>query len=136
MELERPKVGVGVYIIKNKKVLLGKRIGSHGSNSWCPPGGHLELNESFEECSIRETLEETGIKIKNIRFLGITNDIFKKENRHYITISMIADYGSGVIKIMEPNKCLEWKWFDWNKLPKSLFLPTKNLLKQNPSLLK
>jgi len=136
MQENRPKVGLGVYIVKNKKILLGKRIGSHGANSWCPPGGHLEFGESFEQCVKRETLEETGIKIKNIRFLGITNDFFNKEKCHYITIAMIADYGSGLVKIMEPNKCLEWKWFSWNKFPKNLFLPTKNLLKQNINLIK
>jgi 8-oxo-dGTP diphosphatase len=136
MEPQRPKVGLGVYIVKDKKILLGKRIGSHGANTWSPPGGHLEFNESFEECSIRETMEETGIKIKNLRFLGITNDFFKKENKHYITIAVIADYESGTVKIMEPNKCLEWKWFSLDKFPKTLFLPTENLLKQKEILLK
>jgi 8-oxo-dGTP diphosphatase len=136
MEEQRPKVGLGVYIVKDKKILLGKRIGSHGANTWSPPGGHLEFNESFEQCSKRETMEETGIKIKNLRFLGITNDIFKKENKHYITIAMLADYDSGLVKIMEPNKCLEWKWFSLNEFPKTLFLPTKNLIKQKNNLLK
>ena len=49
---------------------------------------------------------------------------------------MLAEYDSGIVKIMEPNKCLEWKWFSWSKLPKPLFLPTKNLLTQNPDLFK
>ncbi len=119
-----------MYIIKDKQILLGKRVGSHGANTWCPPGGHLEFGETFEECIIRETFEEVGIKIKNIRFLGITNDIFKKEKKHYITIAMLAEYDSGLVKIMEPKKCLDWKWFSVNKFPKELFLPTKNLLKQ------
>ncbi len=136
MEEDRPKVGLGVYIRKNGKILLGKRIGSHGANSWCPPGGHLEFGESFEECVKRETLEETGIKIKNISFLGITNDIFKKEKKHYVTIAMIADYSSGVVKIMEPKKCLKWEWFSVDKIPDNLFLPTKNLLKQSINLAK
>lgn len=135
-EESRPKVGVGVYIIKNNQVLLGKRIGSHGAKTWCPPGGHLEFGESFKKCAQRETFEEVGIKIKNIRFLGITNDIFKEEGKHYVTISLIADYFSGDVNIMEPNKCLEWKWFYWNKLPKPLFLPTKNLVKQKTNLSK
>ncbi|MBU0929712.1 MAG: NUDIX domain-containing protein, partial [Nanoarchaeota archaeon] len=58
------RVGVGVYIIKDNKILFGKRKGFHGSGTWCPPGGHLEFNESIEECAIREVMEETGIKIK------------------------------------------------------------------------
>ncbi|MDD4938164.1 MAG: NUDIX hydrolase [Candidatus Shapirobacteria bacterium] len=130
MEKNRPKVGIAVCVINNNKILLGNRIGSHGNNTWAFPGGHLEFNESFEECSIREVKEETSISIKNIRFLSITNDVFKKEKKHYITIFIVANYFSGEVRIMEPNKCREWKWFDWDNLPQPLFLPIKNLIKQ------
>ncbi|MFH1749790.1 MAG: hypothetical protein ABH837_02775, partial [bacterium] len=44
--------------------------------------------------------------------------------------SMLADYDSGRVRVMEPKKCEKWKWFEWNNLPKNLFLPIKNLLKQ------
>ena len=128
----RPKVGLGVFIIKDGKVLLGKRKNSHGGGTWCFPGGHLEFNESWEDCAMRETREETGLEIRNIRFGTITNDIFEKENKHYVTICMVADYVSGEAKIAEPEKCEEWRWFEWNdkKLPKQLFLSQQNLLKQ------
>jgi len=62
---KKPKVGVGIIVIKDNKVLLGKRKNSHGEGSWCFPGGHLEFNESLENCAKREVLEETGIEIKN-----------------------------------------------------------------------
>ena len=128
-ELNRPKVGVGVLIFKDNKILLGKRKNSHGDDSWCPPGGHLEFNEELEDCANRETLEETGIKIKNIKLITATNDIFIKENKHYITLHLIADYDSGEVKLMEPEKCEKWEWFSWNNLPSNLFLPTLNLIK-------
>lgn len=91
----RPKVGLGVIVKKDGKVLFGKRKNAHGDGSWCMPGGHLEFNESWEECAARETMEETGLKIKNIRFVTATNDIFFVEEKHYITIYMVADYESG-----------------------------------------
>lgn len=37
----RPKVGLGVFIMKDGKVLLGKRKNAHGDDDWCFPGGHL-----------------------------------------------------------------------------------------------
>jgi len=123
-------IGLGVIIRKNKKVLLGKRKNTHGEGSWCFPGGHLEFNEQIEECGKREVLEETGIKIKNIKLGPFTNDIFKKEGKHYVTLFLIADYDSGKVRVMEPDKCEKWRWFGWNKLPKPLFLPIQNLLKQ------
>lgn len=76
---ERPKVGVGVIVVKNGEILLGKRKGMHGKDSWCFPGGHLEYGESWKECAIREIKEETGIDISNLRFGAVTNDIFRKE---------------------------------------------------------
>jgi len=124
-----PKIGVGVFIKKDGKILLGKRKGSHDAGTWSPPGGHLEFKESLENCSIRETLEEAGIKIKNIKFTTITNDIFEKDNKHYITVFMVADYDSGEVSIKEPDKCDEWSWFPWDDLPSPLMTPVVNLTK-------
>ncbi len=123
----RPRVGVGVVVIKDGKVLLGKRKNAHGEGSWSFPGGHLEFNESWEDCASRETMEETGITIKNICFGTATNDIFHKENKHYITIVMLSEYDSGEVKIMEPEKCEKWEWFLWSQLPEPLFIPIQNL---------
>ena len=127
---DRPKVGVGVIVIKDGKILLGKRKNAHGEGSWNFPGGHLEFNESWEDCALRETMEETGIAIKNIRFGTVTNDIFQAEEKHYITIFMLADYDSGEVKVMEPTKCEKWEWFLWRQLPQPLFVPIQNLLKE------
>ena len=128
---KRPFVGVAVIVTKDDKVLLGKRKNSHGSGTWQFPGGHLEFNESIKACARRELFEETGIKIKNIRFGPYTNDIFNKEKKHYITLFVVADYDYGVLELKEPEKCEKWDWFECNKLPEPLFLPINNLLKQN-----
>ena len=128
--MKRPCVGVGVVVIKGNKVLLGKRKNAHGEGSWCFPGGHLEFNESVEECAVREVREETGIEIKNLRLGPFTNDVFEKEAKHYVTLFVIAEYASGKAKVMEPEKCEKWAWFEWGSLPEPLFLPIQNLLKQ------
>lgn len=126
---ERPKIGVGVIIRKGGKVLMGKRKNSHGDGTWSFPGGHLEMNESIEGCAERELGEEVGIKIKNLRRVHFTNDIFKEEKKHYVTLFLVADYKSGVVKVKEPEKLERWEWREWSKLPKPLFLPIVNLLK-------
>jgi 8-oxo-dGTP diphosphatase len=126
----KPGVGIGVCVIKDGKVLLGKRKNTHGEGTWCFPGGHLEFNESWENCAKRETLEEVNLQIKNIRFATATNDIFPAENKHYITIFVTAEYDSGELKLMEPGKCETWDWFDWNNLPQPLFESEVNLCKQ------
>ena len=131
MEYNRPKVEIGIIIIKDNKVLLGKRKNAHGEGDWAFPGGHLELNETWEDCVQKEIKEEVDIEVKNIRFGAVTNDIFTKESKHYITIFMLTDYASGEVKTMEPEKCEKWEWFEWDKLPNPRFIPLQNLLKQN-----
>ncbi len=57
----------GCIVINNGKVLIERQIGGFYSF----PKGHIENNESEEECAYRETLEEVGIKVKidsNLRF--------------------------------------------------------------------
>jgi 8-oxo-dGTP diphosphatase len=79
---QRLRVGVGVLLRQNGKVLLGKRRGSHGEGTWAPPGGHLEFKEELEACVRREVQVETGLTVKNIHFGTITNDVFQDEDRH------------------------------------------------------
>ncbi len=125
-----PRVGVGVIVRRSGFVLLGKRKGSHGAFTWNFPGGHLDFGESLYSCAKREVWEEAGIKIKNINKGPYTNDIFVEENKHYLTLFILADFASGKARVKEPLKCEEWAWFSWQKLPSPLFLPLKNLLKQ------
>jgi 8-oxo-dGTP diphosphatase len=124
----RPYIGVGVLVIKKNRVLLGKRKGSHGAGGWQFPGGHLEYNETIERCARREVFEETGIRVRNIRYGPYTNDIFQAEKKHYVTLFVIADYHKGTAEVREPDKCEQWRWFEWARFPEPLFLPTKNLL--------
>lgn len=133
---KQPRVGIGVVVMKENKILFGKRKNSHGDGTWSFPGGHLEFNESWEDCAKRETMEEAGIKITNIRFGTATNDIFPAEEKHYITIYILSDYDSGEVKIMEPEKCDKWEWYDWNHLPQPLFIPIQNLLETHFNPLK
>lgn len=43
--MSSPRIGVGVLIFRDGKLLLGKRRGSHGAGDWSAPGGHLEFGK-------------------------------------------------------------------------------------------
>ncbi len=117
---EKPKVGIGVMIFKDKKILLGKRRWRHGEGEYAFPGGHLDYIESFENCAKRETLEETGIKIKNTKFSCIANTNFYLP-RHDIYIGMIAEWESGEPQSFKDERIVDWAWYSLNNLPKPLF---------------
>jgi len=76
----RPLVAVRILLFKDNTVLLGERINTDKITdwppTWGPPGGHLELGESFEDCVIREAKEEIGIEIQAPKFFAVTNDFY------------------------------------------------------------
>ncbi len=125
------RVGMGVFVIKNHKFLMGKRKNSHGDGTWTVPGGHLEFGEKVEAGTAREVFEETGLRVNNLKILGVTSDIFKKEDKHYITIWLLCRWERGKERITEPDKYIEQDWFDFKSLPKPLFLPWKQLFKSD-----
>jgi 8-oxo-dGTP diphosphatase len=126
-----PRIGVAVIVLRDGKVLLGRRTGaSHGAGSWQFPGGHLEAFEEIEACAAREVLEETGLRVERLRRGPYTNDRFVAEGRHYVTLFVVADAPAGTPEVREPAKCAEWGWFAWDALPEPLFLPIVNLRRQ------
>ncbi len=116
----RPLVGVGALIFKDGKVLLGKRKNAHGAGEYASPGGHLEHMESFEDCIKREVQEEVGIEIENVRFLCVSN-LKVHAPKHYIGISLLADWKSGEVEMREPDQFEHWGWYDLDQLPSPMF---------------
>lgn len=134
----QPQVGVGVLIIRDGRILLGKRAGSHGAGTWALAGGHLEFGESIEACARREVWEETGLTLSRVLPAPYTNDVMADEGKHYVTCFVEATVaGDEPPRILEPGKCLAWEWFRWTDLPEPLFLPVKTLARTGfvPALL-
>ncbi|KAM0241570.1 hypothetical protein ACHAPO_001256 [Fusarium lateritium] len=156
-----PRVGVAALIYaRDGKFLTGKRMGSHGAGTIQLPGGHLDYGENFLECAARETLEETGLQVRAVKVVAVTNDVFEGEKKHYITIfvrcEMVDESAVPQVgypgtserleltwdKILEPKKCAGWYWKTWDDLKEilaggeqeKLFLPLVNLLGQTNDL--
>ena len=136
MNTENKKVGAGfgVMMLKDGKVLLGRRHSDpekasselRGEGTWTMPGGKLHFGESFEEGAIREVFEETGIKLNETKVICVHNN--KNEFAHFVTIGLFSDKFTGEAKVMEPDEIVEWKCFDLKKLPTPLYFPSANIL--------
>lgn len=128
MNARVPRVGVGVIVERNSRVLLIERRGPHGGGTWSTPGGHLDHGETPEQCAMREVREETGVVIADVHFRGITNDIFPDSGKHYITIWMQGTFVTGEPALTSPREARAVGWFAWDALPQPLFLPLAHLV--------
>ena len=133
----RPKVGVSVVVRRpDGSILLGRRKGAHGAGQFHTPGGHLEADETYQECAARELAEETGIRVraKHFKVLEIAPvlDAFPREWGTYVTVWLVVDLPAGVeAQLKEPDKCSGWVWHgrqqNW---PGELFRPLESLRTQ------
>ena len=73
-------------IHEENKILLLKRKNDPAKNTYTGVGGHIKLNESPKQCALRETFEETGLRLNNIEILGYYNKI-----NSYIGYRLIKD---------------------------------------------
>ncbi|KAK8070276.1 NUDIX hydrolase domain-like protein [Apiospora phragmitis] len=141
-----PRVGIFAIIADEQgRILIGRRLSALGRGHWGFPGGHLEQGEDFADCVERETLEETGLRIRAGRVVGLTNDRFPELDKHYITVFMKCERRDPqqLPQRLEPNKCEGWTWKSWPEIQamanreggaEELFLPVENLVRENPRL--
>ncbi len=119
METAQVRVGIGIMVLREGQILLGRRQGCHGAGEYAWPGGHLEFGETIEECIAREIEEETGLVVHPVRPVSLSNVI--KYGRHYIDIQYLVEYVSGIPQVREPDKVENWAWYSLEALPDPLF---------------
>jgi 8-oxo-dGTP diphosphatase len=107
-------------------VLLGLRKGAHGEGDWGLPGGRMEFGHTIFQTARCEVKEETDLDISDMEIVSLYDELdFLEQGIHYINIGVIARSYTGEVRRVEPEKCLEWKWFGLNELPDNLFAPTR-----------
>jgi 8-oxo-dGTP diphosphatase len=113
---------VGVIIAKGDQILLLKRGTYNGKpmvefGKWGFPGGYVDRNELIVDAVKRETIEETGWKIKNVKLLRIVDNPDRPNDLDRQNISMIftADAVSQIPVVTEETQ--ELKWFSLDSLP-------------------
>ena len=87
--MERPIVGLAILIVnENNEILLGLRNSELGKNTWAPPGGKLDKFESFEDCIIRETKEETNLDLVKLHQFHVYSSPERDKRRHTVSCVM------------------------------------------------
>ena len=117
-----PLIGVGAtaLIFNNKnELLLNLRS---DTNTWGIPGGSKELNETLEECAIRELKEETNINVNDLELITVLSGkeyYFKYPNEDeldcVIALYKVSNY-EGELNIND-KESKELKFFSLDNLP-------------------
>ncbi|MBI4090092.1 MAG: NUDIX domain-containing protein [Candidatus Kerfeldbacteria bacterium] len=121
-------------IMKDGKVLLGRRhsdaekAGSalHGEGTWTLPGGKVHFGETLYECAAREVEEETGIKVKSMEIVSVGDDMVP--DAHFVSVAFLCTDYEGEPEVREPDKIVEWQWFEPTELPSPMYFPSKRVI--------
>ena len=126
MRKERPRVIPTVYLVltEDNRILLSRRYNTgFQDGKYSLPAGHLSGDEeTFTQATVREGKEEIGVKIDPAD-LELVHVVHRRQtmptNERRINLFFAAKKWEGEPTIMEPDKCDDLKWFDFNGLPRN-----------------
>jgi 8-oxo-dGTP pyrophosphatase MutT (NUDIX family) len=101
-----------LFDAKREKALLTRRA---DNGRWCIPGGGLEAGESVEEACIREVWEETGLRVRVTRLIGVYSDpnqlvIYSDGNKaFFVVLSFEVEVIDGDLGLSD--ETTEYGWF-------------------------
>ncbi len=101
-----------IILVKRGNELLLTRKAEWVAGRYSLVAGFLDFGESLEECAAREVLEETGIEICNIRYVGSQNWPFPAQ----LMAGFVAEYAGGDIRV-DHNELEDARWFQSDALP-------------------
>jgi ADP-ribose pyrophosphatase YjhB (NUDIX family) len=127
IEAVQEQAGIGVLVVREGRVLLGRRLAHHGYGTWSVPGGKPKQGESPERCALRELHEETGLVGTNPRVIAQTIDGFVETHAVFRTQFVRVEASDDDPAVREPEKTEEWGWHPWKLLPTPLFGPVASL---------
>ncbi len=101
------------------KIVLIKRRNEPFKGYYALPGGIVEYGERVEDAVLREVEEETGLKGKILKLVGVYSDPNRDPRGHYVSICFIVLPVGGELKAGSDAK--EIGLFSINSLPKLAF---------------
>jgi 8-oxo-dGTP diphosphatase len=119
----RPAVTANCIVITKEaepKVLLIERDEDPFKGCWAFPGGFLNMDETTEECAIRELEEETGMKIQELQQIGAYSKVDRDPRGRTITVAYLAVIDSPC-EVVGQDDAAKAQWFPLDALPKLAF---------------
>lgn len=119
----RPAVTADCIVITKEaepKVLLIQRGGEPFKGCWAFPGGFMDMDETTEQCAIRELEEETGLKVTNLQQIGAYSKVDRDPRGRTITVAYLAIIDAP-IAVTGLDDAAKADWFPLPALPPLAF---------------
>ena len=119
----RPAVTADCVVITKEaepKVLLIQRGADPYKGCWAFPGGFMNMDETTEQCAIRELEEETGLKVTTVQQIGAYSKVDRDPRGRTITVAYLALIDKPV-EVTGQDDAAKADWFPLLALPELAF---------------
>jgi len=120
-----PKVGVGVVVLADDKILLIKRAMHPNRGKWSLPAGFLDYGEDPQETAAREVLEETNLQVA---ITGLVNVYYNSQVLEHGGASIFILYRAKLVDgdLKAGDDAAAAAFFDPDDLPELAFDSTRD----------
>ena len=119
----RPAVTADCVVMTNEpqpKVLLIQRGADPFKGAWAFPGGFMNMDETTEECAIRELEEESGLKVSELHQIGAYSKVNRDPRGRTITVAYLSIIDAPV-SVKGQDDAAKAEWFPITELPHLAF---------------
>ena len=119
----RPAVTADCVVITKEaepKVLLIQRGEEPFKGAWAFPGGFMEIDETTEQCAIRELEEETGLVVTDIHQIGAYSKVDRDPRGRTITVAYLSIIDAPA-EVRGQDDAAKAQWFPLSELPTLAF---------------
>lgn len=122
-EYPRPAVTADCIVMTKEdepKVLLIERGHEPFKGCWAFPGGFMNMDETTEQCAVRELEEETGLKVNEIKQIGAYSKVDRDPRGRTITVAYLSLVDEP-LPVKGQDDAAKAQWFSIKNLPKLAF---------------
>jgi len=119
----RPAVTADCIVITKEaepKVLLIERGDEPFKGCWAFPGGFMNMDETTEQCAIRELEEETGLKVGEVHQIGAYSKVDRDPRGRTVTVAYLAIVAAPMA-VNGQDDAAKAQWFPLSALPELAF---------------
>ena len=119
----RPSVTADTVVIakgEEPQVLLVQRGNEPFKGCWAFPGGFMNMDETTEQCAIRELEEETGLRLSKIQQIGAYSKVDRDPRGRTVTVAYLAVIDAPVA-VMGQDDAAKAEWWALSGLPHLAF---------------